>query len=274
MKTIASKNSVLFIVLFLFAATLMAKSHHDVSSETRNLSSFNAIHNSSSADLIVRQGDVQSVVVKSDKDLIPYIKTQVRNNTLFISIDKSFYNIDILEVQITIPELKSIEISGSGDFRFANLFSAPYMSIKITGSGDLKGEVNVDKMAMNVIGSGDVRISGIHNELKIQGTGSGDIAATDLNINECSVDIKGSGDIVLSGSTSSLIVRLKGSGDLDAYELNAVKVDAIGYGSGDMKLFASKVIKASLNGSGDIYYRGNASKAMVSENGSGEVYRR
>ncbi len=279
MKTNITK---LFFSIFLItmgfttakSQVIIKPNHKTYTYEVRKPIGFNSIHNLSSADVIITQGDKPSVIVKSVRELIPHIITRIKNNTLFIEINTSYRNIDVVEVQITIPDLEKITIEGSGDAIIQNIFFTKSLNIGITGSGDFSGEMDAEKVQIDVRGSGDIDIAGINDELKINVTGSGDINAHKLKLNKCALEVKGSGDVDLEGTTSLLVAKIVGSGDLDASLLKAVKVEASGMGSGDMEVFATDYLKAVCFGSGNIYYRGNPAKMMVSEKGSGEITKR
>ncbi len=274
MKTIVTTSFILWFAIISFTIPVTAgtiSGSGKIVKEVRNTSGFNAISNPTSADIIVEQGEETMVVVKTDQALIAHVITKVTDHVLTIEIDKSFRNIEVLQILVTTPDLKSVTINGSGDFTIDGIFSTHSLKLNINGSGDFTGNLNADKAQVDVRGSGDVDISGINDELSIHVTGSGDINARKLNVNKCGVEVVGSGDVDLEGTASLLVAKIVGSGDLDASSLKAMKVEALGIGSGDMEVFATNYLKAVSHGSGSIYYKGNPEKVMISEKGSGEI---
>jgi len=266
-----------FVLLSVFsvAQVTIKPPNKTIHYEVRNPNGFNSIHNSSSADLIITQGDQRSVVVgSSERELIPHIKTRIKNQTLYVSIDANYRNVKVIEVKITIPELESLTVAGSGDVIFTNVMVEPSMDILIDGSGDISGVLEVDKLNITVNGSGDVDLAGVNNELNLEISGSGDVFIKDLKLNECIVLNHGSGDVKLVGKSAYLNANTLGSGDLMGYGLKAVRVQAVLKGSGDMLLFPVNSLNASLEGSGDIYYKGSPSEVITSEKGSGEIMKR
>jgi hypothetical protein len=275
MKSLSSMFVFVLLSVFSVAQVTVKPHHKTIVSEVRNPNGFSSIHNSSSADLIITQGDQRSVVVRSsEKELIPHIKTTIKNQTLYVSIDAHFRNVEVIELKITIPELTSLTVAGSGDAIFTNVMTEPSMGILIDGSGDVSGILEVDKLNVKVNGSGDVDLAGVNNKLNVEISGSGDVFIKDVKLNECVVFNHGSGDVKLEGKSVRLNVNTSGSGDLMAYGMRAILIEAVLKGSGDMKLFPVNSFKAMLEGSGDIYYRGSPSKVEISEKGSGEIIRR
>ena len=269
--------ALLFVTAVFISTGLNAqyiKGSGNIISETRSVDSFTSIHSKGSADVIITQGSTQSVVVESDENLMPHIRTDVRDGQLNIEIKKNYKNIDVLKVHITVADLESIEISGSGDIVLTNTFKTNDLSVYIKGSGDFKGDLDVKKFDYKVSGSGDGVFSGVRGDLKISVSGSGDVKASNLRLANCAVKISGSGDMNLSGSVDDLVVSVAGSGDIDAYGMKAVSVKAKVAGSGEISVTAIDRIVAEIAGSGDIYYKGNPQNVVVSSSGSGDLIKR
>lgn len=277
MNTKLNLGTVFFIAIIFISTSLSAqwiKGNGNIIKENRNLTNFKAVYNSSSADIIITQGDQFAVVVESDEKLVPHIITKIRNNGLYIFIDKSYRSIEVLNIWITMPELEMAKVSGSGDIKFPETFKTNDLYIGISGSGDFSGELDVKKLEYNVSGSGDADFSGVNGELKVIVSGSGDIEAEDLRLTNCDIKIVGSGDVELSGSTDNLNLLQSGSGDIDAYSLKAVSATVKTSGSGDVQVYVIEKLNAVSAGSGDIYYKGNPPAININTNGSGEFIKR
>ncbi len=104
---------------------------------------------------------------------------------------------------------------------------------------------------MNVSGSGNIK-------------GQVDAPAIDVSIG-------GSGDIGLSGRTKDFTCSVGGSGDVNCGSLESENVTAKVGGSGNAHVFASVHLSATVSGSGDVYYRGNPSAPEIHASGSGTV---
>lgn len=268
---------VLFVIAILFASTINAqwiKGSGEIIEEERTLDSFKSIQNSSSADVIITQGDKITVIVESDKNLMPHIVTKVIDNSLQIKIEKSYRNIDVLKIKITMPDIEYIKVSGSGDISFTDTFKTKNLEVNISGSGDFSGKLDVNRLEYKVNGSGDGDFSGVTGDLKISISGSGDIDASNLRLANCDIKIAGSGDVTIGGSADNLNLIQSGSGDIDAYQLKAVNVTVKLSGSGDVECYVIEKLNAVTNGSGDVYYRGDPSAVNANSNGSGEIYKK
>ncbi|VAW27964.1 hypothetical protein MNBD_BACTEROID07-725 [hydrothermal vent metagenome] len=265
-----------FAFILLFAGSLYAQMRGNgiVEEQTRALKGFSAISSTGSVDVFVKQGDAYSVVVRADGNLLNYVKTEVRNNTLFISVTRNIWRAKTLEVHITMKTLQKVVMSGSGDFYSNAPFSAQNLQFVLSGSGDVKAALAAKNVQIKVRGSGDIEVNGIRGNLGIDVKGSGDVEASGLQLETCFLNMLGSGDVKLKGRADRLTARALGSGDLEAGGLSAVSVSVSNTGSGDMTIHAIDKLEATLAGSGDLGYTGNPAILKVSTSGSGDVYKK
>jgi len=125
--------------------------------------------------------------------------------------------------------------------------------VEVTGSGDLwnTSKIKANKFSTKVTGSGDIKL--------------------DLDVEDLKGNVTGSGDILLSGKASNFDCSVTGSGDFKAYDLKAENVEATVMGSGDIEVSANSSLKAKVMGSGDIEYKGNPGKQDFKTSGSGSI---
>ncbi len=272
-KSIFRVLTISLLISLTFAA--FARKASPVASEDRELPAFNGLKLLCSADVYIRQGDAQQVRVSADRDVIEYLETRVEDGVLVVDMKKNrLFNVKVLEVHITVPMLDKILSMGSGDIRIDETFKTNRLFVKINGSGDLDALIDAQGVEMEINGSGDVEISGVKDEYNLIVRGSGDVDATDLRVESCTVNVSGSGDVELSGNCVAFTLKQTGSGDFNGYGLKAVNADVSGFGSGDIVLTVAESLRAQLNGSGDLTYRGNPTKVQVDAKGSGEVFRK
>jgi len=84
--------------------------------------------------------------------------------------------------------------------------------------------------------------------------------------------ISGSGGIdVNGGSADNLAIAISGSGNISVNNLAAENVEVKISGSGNAKVYANKSLTATISGSGNIYYKGNAKNIASKTAGSGKI---
>ncbi|RLD44441.1 MAG: hypothetical protein DRI89_03145 [Bacteroidetes bacterium] len=275
MKTIINQMITVIITALIFSVTItnaQVRGNGNVVSEDRNVSSFTSIEVNNSADIYITEGNSNTIIVKTDENILPIITTKVSDGVLKVSNSKSFRSAEVLEVYVSMKNIDKLSSSGSGDI-YCEGVSGTDVYVRLNGSGDFKADFSVKNLELKLNGSGDAEVRGVRGALQIYISGSGDVEAEDLQLESCTMKMMGSGDIKLRGSTAKLTVRQSGSGDVNAYNLKAVEVTVSNSGSGDMVVHAIENLDVSLNGSGDVTYTGSP-RVNIESHGSGEVYKK
>lgn len=157
-------------------------------------------------------------------------------------------------------------LQGSGDVVVQKKIQASDATLKLIGSGDLAMNNLIAKSAtVSLQGSGDlsVRNASVTGNVNVKMTGSGDLDFNGVKGGNVVAELQGSGDLTIAGTAKQATLKLVNSGDLNAANLKAVDVDAYLQGSGDISCFASGNLKCSINGSGDIGYKGNPANVQA-----------
>jgi putative autotransporter adhesin-like protein len=181
--------------------------------ESRAVGSFSKIVLTGSPDVEVAIGPVASVSVTADDNILPIIETTVRGDTLGINSKGSYITKVGAKVNITVPTLDGVSVSGSGDIRVTGL-KAGDMDAGVTGSGDVTLAGVVDRLSSQITGSGDLRAGDLAaKQVHVTVTGSGD--ATVRATEELDASVTGSGDVHYSGNPPRVRKNVIGSGDIN-----------------------------------------------------------
>lgn len=182
-------------------------------------------------DLIVKQGERESLVIEAEPRILPKLRSRVAGGTLTLDIEGSVSTRQALRYHLTVRRLSAIRSDGSGDVRLAGL-RAEALSLALQGSGSLH--------------------------------------AAGLALNEVELTIAGSGDVTLSGEASAQRIAIEGSGSCDAASLQTRRSSVRIAGSGDASVRARETLEVDISGSGDLTYYGNPRVTRRIE-GSGSV---
>lgn len=242
--------------------------------EIRQLPAFTAITNTGSVDIILRQGSKQEVKVVADQGMAQRVVTEVDGNTLIVKNPGSFRNIRVMRVLITIPDIREIKLSGSGDLKSEGEIACNDFVFNIFGSGDLDLTLKALNLKGTVTGSGDAEIDGISGVLDLTLRGSGDVVCRNLDLKLLKLEVNGSGDVKMEGSATKIVVGHYSSGDILLAGLKTAEADVEQRGSGDCSLYVSSVLNVSNAGSGDVYVEGNPERRRGHSSGSGEIHYR
>lgn len=185
----------------------------DVVTQTREVGEFDRIRSSGSFEVHVVVGQSQQVTISFDDNLIDLVTTEVKGRTLRLESEGSFSSHKSCRVEISVPSLEMVALSGSGD-------------VVVEG---LTGE----QFEYEISGSGEATLIGTVEEVNIEVSGSGDVDARELKAKRAYVAIAGSGDVAV-WAEELLDGDIAGSGDI-AYYGNPSKVNKNVAGSGDIR---------------------------------------
>lgn len=264
------KKIVFILLIALFSISTFAQSF---TKTERDVSEFNSIKLKCSADLIITQGEKNSVIVETEAKNQEKVKILFRNNSLIIDIDAKIFKSKRLNVYITTKDLSSIINQGSGDIEIKSSFKSVNFVYNSEGSGDLNIEQIITNKFISIQdGSGDVVIKGDIKSAEISVQGSGDFDAKNLNLTSCNIVMNGSGDINLQGVSENIKVSQTGSGDLQCNNFSVLNAIIVKTGSGDASINVKNDITLTNTGSGDFHLKGNPTKRKISVTGSGDFY--
>lgn len=224
-------------VAMLLMACSVTVGSGKVITEKRSVGNFTSIDLTCSADLQLVQGSPLAVSVEGEENIVPLIKTAVSGGTLHIDTEAntSILTTRALTVYVTVPDLDSVRLTGSGDADISE-WKAGSLQLETSGSGDIVfGTLQAGSISARTSGSGDITIHG--------------------------------------GQADSQSIRTSGSGDYKAGSLQSGAAEVVTSGSGDVTVWVDSELTATTSGSGDIAYYGSP-RLSQHERGSGDVYRR
>lgn len=160
---------------------------------------------------------IEKMATKKQLEQIEFV---VKNRTLIVKY-KSYFrlNTDQVKVNISMPSLKGLDLSGSGKIAVDDAFRGSQLDLSISGSGKILMDApDYQKMECSIAGSGDCIIlkKGKIDEASVNVSGSGNFSAKDSNIDEMEVNISGSGNCTAKVK-QLLEVNIAGSGDVIYY---------------------------------------------------------
>lgn len=200
--------------------------------ETRPVSGFRGIALGIAADVEVRQGSAEGVVLTGDDNVVPLVETVVERGVLQIrwksrNLDVSYRRLALV---VDARTIESVAIGGSGSVH-ADPLKAGDLKLTIGGSGDVAIDgLEATGVTATLAGSGNVRLAGRADVLEATIAGSGDLAAGKLQARSVRVAMQGSGTAAVRAS-DTLDATVAGSGEIVYHGKPAVKRTIMGSGS-------------------------------------------
>lgn len=180
--------------------------------EERDISDFNKVDLKGSGNLYIEQGEEESLTIRTTKNIISYITTEVSGNILKIGIEQrgTIVPVGVANYYLTVKDLDVITVAGS-----MNVSSSQF---------------DTDSLEVIISGSGDVNLTGrVRNQVVLM-SGSGNYLAKDFKSTQCVIEITGSGNSEVN-VTDSLNVIISGSGNVSYIGNPSVDKDITGSGN-------------------------------------------
>jgi hypothetical protein len=165
----------------------------NVITESRPVSGFSLVELAGVGDVIITQGDTESLTVEAEDNLMPYLISHVSGGRLIL--DKpdnvNLENTEPIIFHITLTDLREVVISGAGTIASEN--------------------VTVDSLNAIVSGTGNITLAGNADQQTIDLSGSGNYQGRELLSREAVVTIGGTGNAVVN-TTDTLNATISGTG--------------------------------------------------------------
>jgi len=185
----------------------------------RELPLFHSIKHTTVGLVNLTYGDSHEVLVIADDNIHTYVKTNVVNGELIISIksDKGLTDFD-LTFEITIPEVKTLTTSSAGTIDGQNKFYVDRVQFILASAGNINMEIEA---------------------------------------NEIRSSLYSAGNLFLKGSANLHIVNLYSAGNLNAFSLSTDTTYITLNSAGNGQVKVTSFLDATLTSAGSLYYMGN-----------------
>jgi Putative auto-transporter adhesin, head GIN domain len=148
-----------------------------VLAQPRSVSAFNQVNVSGYYNINITIGSPQSVVVKVNGNLLPYIETSVKGKTLTIQSKKGYLlrPQGVPEIDIVSPSVSKIELSGKNRLDLHN-FQGTDLEINLSGSNQFSAKGAVSSFSMALSGNSSIDAQQlIANKVAIDSNGNSKI---------------------------------------------------------------------------------------------------
>ncbi len=224
-----------FGALLVLGSLTLTVGSGQVVTETRAISDISTVELRGRGEIIVNQGDEESLTIEAEDNVMSLIDTRVSGKTLTLDFNTGWIRTVIprrgIKYYLTLSNPREFIISGSG-------------SLDAT-------DISVDSFMLQVNGSGKAYVS-------------------NLTADRLESGVNGSGELVLNGDVREQRIEISGSANYTAVNLVSDIADVKISGSGKTELNVQSELNVRISGSGEVFYRGNP-RVNKNVSGSGEV---
>lgn len=172
--------------------------NEDDTEATNALTDFDELEITGMFDVRINQGFDYSVdLIGSEKEKEKY-KISQHGKTLTIEYinNKKFnwkvnpLNMDKIKINITMPDLESLELKGAGDVIF-NGFTTNSLDINVLGAVDIEGDVNASDIVISLAGASELELRGEGDTMEATIQGASQLKAYDFHTKNATVEANG-----------------------------------------------------------------------------------
>jgi len=183
--------------------------------EDRAIGDVTEVDLSGVGNLVVRYGEVPSLSVSADDNILPRLVTETHGQKLTLRSENgvSLRPKTPITYTLTVSKLSKIGISGAGNVK-AERISGDAVTVKLSGAGNaILNGVECKSLTLNLSGAGNATLSGTADSVTATVSGAGEINAAALKVKSAEIKVSGSGDGSV-WATEQLKVRVSGAGSI------------------------------------------------------------
>jgi Putative auto-transporter adhesin, head GIN domain len=212
-----SRLILVFCVVPLFLSVTSCKrtvkGEGPVVTKTISADEFTGVSLYLNADVKIVLADTFNCIIQAQQNIADALRIAVDGDEIEISSEFLLKSDEPIQVFISLPVIKRVEVDGSGSVAFVNPAKGDMLRFYINGSGDIDAKAEMEEIRSEVNGSGTISIEGSARSAEFNINGSGDLHAFGFVTETSEITINGSGDAELN-ATSRLKADVRGSGNI------------------------------------------------------------
>jgi hypothetical protein len=181
--------------------------------EKRELKSFNAIDTTGAYTISVTCQKPASFEIEADDNILPLIKTEVRDGMLVVTSDQQYNSSKSPALRITLPDLARVVSRGAGDVKIADANSDD-LKIESTGAADIDAAGTAKSLTISSTGAGNIEAGQLKSEkakVEARGAANVDVFASE----QLDVTVSGVGSVSYSGNPKVVNKKVSGIGSVN-----------------------------------------------------------
>lgn len=190
------------------------KGNGKLTTENRSIEPFSEINTNGPFTIsLTCSSKKESLDITADNNIIPLIKTLVKDSTLFIFVTKPLSSENEIKLTIAAKSINKLKVNGSTNLNASNV-STKVLTLNSEGSGDITLSGNAKDFSLLISGSGTADTEKLLTEntrLEIDGSGEATIHATKT----LDIKVDGVGSVSYSGSPKSVTKDIDGIANIE-----------------------------------------------------------
>ncbi|MFN2578981.1 MAG: head GIN domain-containing protein [Pyrinomonadaceae bacterium] len=184
--------------------------------EKRDLKSFNAIDTTGAFEVDATCQKPASFEIEGDDNILPLIKTEVRDGILFVSANQQYHSAKPVTLRITLSDLNNVSSHGAGQIKIADANSTD-LRIESTGAASVVAEGTARSVSISSTGAGEIDTTRLRAEkakVDVTGAATVDVFASD----QLDVTVAGASSVTYTGHPKVVNKHVSGIGSVSEKE--------------------------------------------------------
>src|ERR1041385_5257476 len=178
--------------------------------EKRTLASFKSVEASGAFEVNIVCQQSQSFEIEGDDNLLPIIKTDVKDGNLRVYSNTQFSASRPIEIRISVPDLEKYISSGAGDVHISGVKN-DQLVLSNTGATNIEASGQTKFVDIEFSGAGNIETNELHTErakISVSGAANVEVYATQ----QLDVSVSGIGSVTYSGNPPVVNKSVSGIG--------------------------------------------------------------
>lgn len=158
---------------------------------------FTSVSASGGLDVVIEQGNQQSVTVEADENLHEHIKTEVKDGELRISSDANIGN-GTKTITVVLPTIESITSEASAAITSKNSFKGDSMKLSSSSGSSIEVSLTGRNVACETSSGSSIEVAGQTENLETNCSSGGSINAKGLKAVNVRCDASSGGEITVN----------------------------------------------------------------------------
>ena len=195
--------------VFSFSVFETVSGSGNVVSEERNVGEFKSVDVSGAfAVEIVAQKDF-SVVIETDDNILPLVKTEVEDGVLKISREGNFSSRGKVTVHIFAPNIENLDASGASKISVNDLDNDS-LNLDVSGASKIDLNGKTERLKVDLSGASNIDAENLKAEnVSVDASGASSVSV--FASNELYADLSGATRLIYSGEPNNVVKKTSGA---------------------------------------------------------------
>jgi len=211
------------------------KGSGNVKTETRDVANFHSLKAGGALHIKLQVGTATSFKIEGEDNILPLIKSEVKDGQLLIYTEKSINPKKDINVTLTTPNIDDLDISGASQ-------------LDATG-------LKADSLNLDFSGASKITLDGAGKDVVVDFSGASEVTIDGLHAQKISGELSGASHLTAKGSIDLVELELSGASEADLYHAPGKNGKITLSGASTMKIVASEGLEADLSGASDLKYK-------------------